>query len=86
MTSLLQNDLQGNYKMIVELHTLPRTRFDSGFTPPNKEIEVKTIDTTNDEEMSSLTEGEFWLVNKVIREQVTITIGNTIATPKLEDN
>ena len=79
--------------MIVELHTLPaiyrwtQTVLDT-IKPFEIEIdeEIKTIDTTNDEEMSSLTEGEFWLVNKVIREQVTITIGNTIATPKLEDN
>lgn len=68
--------------MIVELHTLPRTRFDSGFTPPNKEIEVTIIDTSNPDILDNLTESELWLVSKVIREQVTVTIGNTIATPK----
>jgi len=75
--------------MIVELHTLPaiyrwtQTVLDT-IKPFEIEIdeEIKTIDTTNDEEMSSLTDGEFWLVNKVITEETTITIGNTIATPK----
>ena len=67
--------------MIVELHTLPRTRFDSGYTSPNKEIEVTIIDTSNPDILANLTDSELWLVNKVIREQVTITIGNTIATP-----
>ena len=69
-------------KMIVELHTLPRTRFDSGYTSPNKEIEVTIIDTSNPDILANLTEGELWIVRKVITEETTITIGNTIATPK----
>ena len=75
--------------MIVELHTLPaiyrwtQTVLDT-IKPVEVDIEdeIKTIDTTNDGQMASLTDSELWLVNKVITEETTITIGNTIATPK----